>query len=269
MKARRDKRANIPRCRRYRQAAILKPKARSSAVLEAEGRKTRVPRCRGTGASGEPEAKATQMSRRLSPRQHQCAQLFRGAEVIESLKAFAERPPEGVLHPRSRRHPVVPGGIAELAKDAGLVRTVPNDRRGCNVIDLPESDVVALVIAAACSRRSKPSCGCDRHLVRAAAVVVADCSSWCRCPGNCSSCCSGAGLVAIFTWRRFRPQDYVRMTAAVEPAQRAVRGAGVTPCRRHPYGSGKIRVADSVWLVQGTMRRRVRACVSLRRTARY
>jgi inner membrane protein len=60
------------------------------------------------------------------------------------------------------------------------------------------------------------------------------------------------GLVAIFAWRRLRPQDY-----AENPIQHLNQRAGQYIGQSYPLieaiegGNGKVRIADSVWLVRG------------------
>jgi membrane protein implicated in regulation of membrane protease activity len=60
------------------------------------------------------------------------------------------------------------------------------------------------------------------------------------------------GLVAIFSWRRLRPQDY----STALPQRLNQRAAQYVGQEFHLLeaidgGSGKIRIADSVWLVHG------------------
>jgi membrane protein implicated in regulation of membrane protease activity len=88
----------------------------------------------------------------------------------------------------------------------------------------------------------------------AAAVVVGGIQLVAPMPWQLQLVLFGAlGLVAIFTWRRFRPQDYVE-SAPQQLNQRSAQFVGqVFPLAEAIRdGSGKIRVADSVWLVQGS-----------------
>jgi len=88
----------------------------------------------------------------------------------------------------------------------------------------------------------------------AAAVVVGGIQLVVPMPWQLQLVLFGAlGLVAIFAWRRFRPQDYEEKLPQ-HLNQRSAQFVGqVFPLAEAIQdGSGKIRVADSVWLVQGT-----------------
>ena len=127
MKAERDKRANILDAEGYRQAAILKAEGeKQSAVLEAEGRKEAAFRdAEARERLAEAEAKATQMvSKAISEGNTNALNYFVAQKYIESMKAFAESPNQKVFFMPMESTGILSslGGIAELAKDAGLGR---------------------------------------------------------------------------------------------------------------------------------------------------
>jgi regulator of protease activity HflC (stomatin/prohibitin superfamily) len=125
MKAERDKRANILDAEGYRQAAILKAEGeKQSAVLEAEGRKEAAFRdAEARERSAEAEARATEMvSKAISAGNTNALNYFVAQKYIESLKAFAASPNQKVFFLPMEATAILSslGGIAELARDAGL-----------------------------------------------------------------------------------------------------------------------------------------------------
>jgi regulator of protease activity HflC (stomatin/prohibitin superfamily) len=125
MKAERDKRANILDAEGYRQAAILKAEGeKQSVMLDAEGRKEaafRDAEARERGA--EAEARATDMvSKAISAGNTNALNYFVALKYIDSLKAFAASPNQKVFFLPVEATAILAslGGIAELAKDAGL-----------------------------------------------------------------------------------------------------------------------------------------------------
>jgi regulator of protease activity HflC (stomatin/prohibitin superfamily) len=127
MKAERDKRANILDAEGYRQAAILKAEGeKQSVVLDAEGRKEAAFRdAEARERSAEAEAKATKMvSIAISEGNTNALNYFVAQKYIESLKAFAASPNQKVFFMPMEATAILSslGGIAELAKDAGLIR---------------------------------------------------------------------------------------------------------------------------------------------------
>jgi len=130
MKAERDKRANILDAEGYRQAAILKAEGeKQSAVLQAEGRKEAAFRdAEARERLAAAEAKATEMvSKAITEGNTNALNYFVAQKYIESLKAFAESPNQKVFFMPVEATAVLSslGGIAELAKDAGFVRSTP------------------------------------------------------------------------------------------------------------------------------------------------
>jgi regulator of protease activity HflC (stomatin/prohibitin superfamily) len=130
MKAERDKRANILDAEGYRQAAILKAEGeKQSAVLQAEGRKEAAFRdAEARERLAAAEAKATEMvSKAIAEGNTNALNYFVAQKYIESLKAFAESPNQKVFFMPVEATAVLSslGGIAELAKDAGFVRSTP------------------------------------------------------------------------------------------------------------------------------------------------
>ena len=130
MKAERDKRANILDAEGYRQAAILKAEGeKQSAVLEAEGRKEAAFRdAEARERSAEAEARATAMvSKAISEGNTNALNYFVAQKYIESLKEFAASPNQKVFFLPMEATAILSslGGIAELAKDAGFVRSAP------------------------------------------------------------------------------------------------------------------------------------------------
>ena len=237
MKAERDKRANILDAEGYRQAAILKAEGeKQSAVLEAEGRKEAAFRdAEARERLAEAEAKATQMvSKAISEGNTNALNYFVAQKYIESLKAFAESPNQKVFFMPMESTAILSslGGIAELAKDAGLgARACRNDR----VRSKP--DVVALVDRRRDARdhRNLPA-GRDRDLVRRGG----------RRRGRHPARGADAVAAAAGAVRRAGPGGHLHVAAvpaaglrreraaAAEPAQRPVRGAGVSAGGGHP-----------------------------------
>jgi len=125
MKAEREKRANILEAEGFRQAAILKAEGeKQSVVLEAEGRKEAAFRdAEARERLAEAEARATDMvSKAISSGNTNALNYFVAQKYIESLKAFAASPNQKVFFLPVEATGILAslGGIAELAKDAGL-----------------------------------------------------------------------------------------------------------------------------------------------------
>jgi regulator of protease activity HflC (stomatin/prohibitin superfamily) len=136
MKAERDKRANILEAEGFRQAAILKAEGeRQSQILAAEGQKQeqilyaegrREAAFRDAEArerEAEAEAKATHMvSQAIAQGDVQALNYFVATKYIESLTQFAASPNEKLVFMPLEAGSVIGaiGGIAELAKNAGL-----------------------------------------------------------------------------------------------------------------------------------------------------
>ncbi|SEQ82428.1 Regulator of protease activity HflC, stomatin/prohibitin superfamily [Solimonas aquatica] len=139
MKAEREKRANILDAEGFRQAAILKAEGernaeilaaeaqKIAAVLEAEGRREaafRDAEARERGA--EAEAKATTMvSEAIAKGDVQAINYFVAQKYVEALGKIASSPNEKlVLMPLEAASVIgAIGGIAELAKKAGAVKS--------------------------------------------------------------------------------------------------------------------------------------------------
>ena len=136
MKAERDKRANILEAEGFRQAAILKAEGeRQSQILAAEGQKQeqilyaegrREAAFRDAEArerEAEAEAKATLMvSQAIAKGDVQALNYFVATKYIESVTEFAKSPNEKLVFMPLEAGSVIGaiGGIAELAKNAGL-----------------------------------------------------------------------------------------------------------------------------------------------------
>ncbi|MGH8516844.1 MAG: SPFH domain-containing protein [Panacagrimonas sp.] len=136
MKAERDKRANILEAEGFRQAAILKAEGeRQSQILAAEGQKQeqilyaegrREAAFRDAEArerEAEAEAKATMMvSQAIAKGDVQALNYFVATKYIETLGDFAKSPNEKLVFMPLEAGSVIGaiGGIAELAKNAGL-----------------------------------------------------------------------------------------------------------------------------------------------------
>ena len=125
MKAERDKRANILEAEGFRQAAILKAEGeKQSTILEAEGRREAAFRdAEAREREAEAEAKATMMvSQAIAKGDVQALNYFVATKYIESVTEFAKSPNEKLVFMPLEAGSVIGaiGGIAELAKNAGL-----------------------------------------------------------------------------------------------------------------------------------------------------
>jgi regulator of protease activity HflC (stomatin/prohibitin superfamily) len=136
MKAERDKRANILEAEGFRQAAILKAEGERQAqilaaeaqkqeqILEAEGRREAAFRdAEAREREAEAEAKATHMvSQAIAKGDIQAINYFVATKYIEALGQFAASPNGKLVFMPLEAGNVIGaiGGIAELAKNAGL-----------------------------------------------------------------------------------------------------------------------------------------------------
>ena len=136
MKAERDKRANILEAEGFRAAAILKAEGerqsqilaaegqKQQQILEAEGRREAAFRdAEARERQAEAEAKATHMvSQAISKGDVQALNYFVANKYIDALAHFAASPNEKLVFMPLEAGSVIGaiGGIAELAKNAGL-----------------------------------------------------------------------------------------------------------------------------------------------------
>ena len=142
MKAERDKRANILEAEGLRQAAILKAEGERQAqilgaeaqkqeqILEAEGRREAAFRdAEAREREAEAEAKATHMvSQAIAKGDIQAVNYFVATKYVDTLGKFAMSPNQKIVFMPLEASNVIGalGGIAELAKNAGL----PNVTKG-------------------------------------------------------------------------------------------------------------------------------------------
>ncbi len=138
MKAERDKRANILEAEGFRQAAILKAEGEKQAqilkaeaqkeasVLEAEGRKEAAFRdADAREREAQAEARATLMvSEAVAKGDVQALNYFIAQKYTEALKAMALSPNSKTIYMPLEAASVIGalGGIAQLAKDAGMAK---------------------------------------------------------------------------------------------------------------------------------------------------
>ncbi len=141
MKAEREKRANVLEAEGFRQAAILKAEGerqsqilaaegeKQEQILEAEGRKEAAFRdAESRERLAEAEARATMMvSQAIEKGDIQAINYFIATKYIEALGKIASSPNEKlVLMPLEAASVIgAIGGIAELAKNAGLKTNKP------------------------------------------------------------------------------------------------------------------------------------------------
>lgn len=128
MKAERERRAQILEAEGFRQAAILKAEGeKQSKILTAEGEKEATFRtAEARERSAEAEAKATQMvSDAIAKGNVQAINYFVAQKYIEALGRLAESPNQKIVLMPLEASSVIGalGGIAELAKEAGIART--------------------------------------------------------------------------------------------------------------------------------------------------
>lgn len=128
MKAERDRRAQILEAEGFRQAAILKAEGeKQSKILTAEGEKEAAFRtAEARERSAEAEAKATQMvSDAIAKGNVQAINYFVAQKYIDALGRLAESPNQKIVLMPLEAASVIGalGGIAELAKEAGIART--------------------------------------------------------------------------------------------------------------------------------------------------
>ncbi len=127
MKAERERRAQILEAEGFRQAAILKAEGeKQSKILTAEGEKEATFRtAEARERSAEAEAKATQMvSDAIAKGNVQAINYFVAQKYIDALGRLAESPNQKIVLMPLEAASVIGalGGIAELAKDAGIAR---------------------------------------------------------------------------------------------------------------------------------------------------
>ncbi|HEY1077259.1 MAG TPA: SPFH domain-containing protein [Fontimonas sp.] len=136
MKAEREKRANVLEAEGFRQAAILKAEGerqsqilaaegqKQEQILEAEGRKEAAFRdAEGRERLAEAEARATMMvSQAIEKGDIQAINYFIATKYVEALGKIATSPNEKLVLMPLEASSVIGaiGGIAELAKNAGL-----------------------------------------------------------------------------------------------------------------------------------------------------
>ena len=128
MKAERERRAQILEAEGFRQAAILKAEGeKQSKILTAEGEKEATFRtAEARERSAEAEAKATQMvSDAIAKGNVQAINYFVAQKYIDALGRLAESPNQKIVLMPLEAASVIGalGGIAELAKEAGIART--------------------------------------------------------------------------------------------------------------------------------------------------
>ena len=133
MKAERDKRANVLEAEGFRQAEILKAEGeKRSQVLAAEGRKEAAfLDAEAREREAQAEAKATDMvSVAVAKGDVNALNYFVAQQYVETLGKFADSDNQKVLFLPVEAANVIGaiGGIAELARDAGLQRD--EKRRG-------------------------------------------------------------------------------------------------------------------------------------------
>jgi len=138
MKAERDKRANILEAEGFRQAAILKAEGEKQAqilkaeaqkealILEAEGRKEAAFRdADARERESQAEARATLMvSEAVAKGDVQALNYFIAQKYTEALKEMAQSPNSKTIYMPLEASSVIGaiGGIAQLAKDAGVAK---------------------------------------------------------------------------------------------------------------------------------------------------
>lgn len=127
MKAERERRAQILEAEGFRQAAILKAEGeKQSKILTAEGEKEATFRhAEARERSAEAEAKATQMvSDAIAKGNVQAINYFVAQKYIDALGRLAESPNQKIVLMPLEAASVIGalGGIAELAKEAGIAR---------------------------------------------------------------------------------------------------------------------------------------------------
>lgn len=131
MKAERDKRANILEAEGFRQAAILKAEGeKQAAILDAEGRREAAFRdAEAREREAEAEAKATHMvSQAIAKGDVNAINYFVATKYIEALKEIATSDNEKLVFMPLEASSVIGaiGGIAELAKNAGITKAGGN-----------------------------------------------------------------------------------------------------------------------------------------------
>ena len=140
MKAERDKRANILEAEGFRQAAILKAEGekqsqilraegeQQQAILDAEGRKEAAYRdADAREREAQAEARATLMvSEAVAKGDVQALNYFIAQKYTEALKDMARSPNAKTIYMPLEAASVIGaiGGIAQLAKDAGVAKDV-------------------------------------------------------------------------------------------------------------------------------------------------
>ena len=201
------------------------------------------------------------VSEAIAARRRQAINYFVAQKYIEALKDFATlAEPEGFLHARGSDEPP---GVARWYRRAGQGcwgrRPAPNldpgQRRGTyNDRLCAKPDLVALVGRRGCARGAG-----NFHAWCVAIWFAASASSLARCPlvvpmpWQLQLVLFGAlGLVALLLCRRLRSNED---QASDQPSlnQRGMQyvGQGFALVEAMRDGTGKVRLGDTVWLVQG------------------